>query len=58
MSLDFNKEQAITLSEVPRYVPKRRGKVERRKERDRLGVVARSCGGLARYLQSGADQSS
>lgn len=26
MALDFAKEQAITLSEVPRYVPKRRGK--------------------------------
>lgn len=26
MPLDFAKEQAITLSEVPRYVPKRRGK--------------------------------
>ena len=26
MSLDFTKEQAIPLSDVPRYVPKRRGK--------------------------------
>lgn len=26
MSLDFKKEQAITLSEVPHYVSKRRGK--------------------------------
>ncbi len=26
MALDFTKEQAIPLSEVPRYVPKRRGK--------------------------------
>lgn len=26
MSLDLEKEQAITLAEVPRYIPKRRGK--------------------------------
>ena len=26
MVLDFTREQAIPLSEVPRYVPKRRGK--------------------------------
>jgi len=26
MSLDFAKEQAITLAEVPQHVPKRRGK--------------------------------
>jgi len=26
MSIDFTKEQAIPLSDVPRYVPKRRGK--------------------------------
>lgn len=26
MALDFTKEQAITLSEVPKHVPKRRGK--------------------------------
>ena len=26
MSIDFSKEQPIPLSDVPRYVPKRRGK--------------------------------
>ena len=26
MSLDFRREQAIPLADVPRYVPKRRGK--------------------------------